>query len=140
MTSANTRTGIHVIAPGHAEIRSDILYPRLRPDHVIAEPKAFALNPTDNHHINSLAGTGPIIGCDWSGIVRKVGDNVTRFKPGDAVFGVCHGGMSYVKSSLMPERSQFFADALTNRKRGRARRWCIRRHHRCEGTRYNAQA
>jgi NADPH:quinone reductase-like Zn-dependent oxidoreductase len=138
MTSTQTRTVIQAIAPGHAEIRSGIPYPRLRPDYVIAEPKAFALNPTDNHHINSLAGTGPIIGCDWSGIVREVGDNVTRFKPGDAVFGVCHGGLSYLKPSFITGESKFFTDVLNDRKRGRARRRCICRHYHCEGTRYHA--
>ncbi|KAJ5593845.1 uncharacterized protein N7459_000053 [Penicillium hispanicum] len=92
MTAFRTRTAIQTVRPGVAAVQTDVSAPRVRPDYVIAETKAFALNPTDYHHVDRLAAPGLIIGCDWSGIVREVGGNVTRFKPGDAVYGVCHGG------------------------------------------------
>lgn len=92
MAAPTTRRAIQLIAPGNIQIQSDVPAPRLRPDYVIAEAKAWALNPTDIGHIDRLGGPGTIIGCDWSGVVTAVGENVTRFKPGDAVSGVCHGG------------------------------------------------
>lgn len=109
MMNPATRIGLRVIAPGHVEIRWDRPYPLRRPDYVIAETKAFALNPTDNHHIDSLAGTEPIIGCDWSGIVREVGENLTQFKPGDAVFGACHGVRT---SALFQEKASLLTNVL----------------------------
>ena len=91
MITTTSRNAIQIVRPGTAEVRT-VPSPRSRPDYVIAETRAFALNPTDIHHIDHLGGSETILGCDWSGIVRDVGANVTRFKPGDAVYGVCHGG------------------------------------------------
>lgn len=87
MVVPKTRSSIQVVDDGDTKVRSDIAIPRLRPDYMISETKAFALNPTDRGH------RGPVIGCDWSGIVLEIGENVTRFKPGDTVYGTCHGGM-----------------------------------------------
>ncbi|KAE8150444.1 GroES-like protein [Aspergillus avenaceus] len=89
---SNRRTAIKIISPGTAEVRHDVPLPRLRDDYIIAETRAFALNPTDVNHIDRVGAPGTIVGCDWSGIVKKVGKNVTRFKPGDEVYGACHGG------------------------------------------------
>lgn len=96
-----TRTAIQLISPGNAQIRSDVPAPRLRPDYIIAEAKAWALNPTDIAHIDLLGGPGTIIGCDWAGVVTTVGENVTRFKPGDTVSGGCHGGIFSLSSFLL---------------------------------------
>ncbi|KAH8693570.1 chaperonin 10-like protein [Talaromyces proteolyticus] len=90
--AAPTRTAVVQITPGVAHVKKDIPLPDLYDDFIIAETRAIALNQTDNHQINSLAKPGCIIGCDWSGVVTKTGKNVTRFKPGDEVFGICHGG------------------------------------------------
>lgn len=83
---------VKVIAPGEAGVVSDATVPRVRDDYLIAKTKAVALNPTDYHHAKHFSVPGTVLGCDWAGIVQEVGKNVTRFKPGDEVSGVCHGG------------------------------------------------
>jgi NADPH:quinone reductase-like Zn-dependent oxidoreductase len=44
----------------------------------------------------------PVLGMDVAGRVEAVGDNVTRFRPGDAVFGWTDGG-SYAEYASAPE-------------------------------------
>ncbi|KAK5046507.1 hypothetical protein LTR84_008310 [Exophiala bonariae] len=83
---------IKVVAPGEAGVVSNAIVPRVRDDYLIARTKAVALNPTDYHHAKYYSVPGAILGCDWAGVVQEVGKNVTRFKPGDEVSGVCHGG------------------------------------------------
>jgi NADPH:quinone reductase-like Zn-dependent oxidoreductase len=92
MSTTQKRTAICIVSSGIAEIQSNVTFPRSRSDYVIAKTKAFALNAADNHQIDVLGGSGSIVGCDWSGVVLEVGDNVTEFKPGDYVYGICHGG------------------------------------------------
>lgn len=88
--------------------------PRPRPDYVIAEAKAWALNPTDIAHVDRLGGPGTIVGCDWSGVVTAVGENVTRFKLGDAVGGVCHGGAFITTFSRDINPTKFFYTSIGN--------------------------
>lgn len=56
---------------------------------------SVALNPTDFKLPPLTIPGGKIVGCDYGGVVTKVGDAVTKFKPGDRVFGVVHGSNSY---------------------------------------------
>lgn len=97
MSTAQNRTAIRIVRSGIAEIESNVNLPRTRPDYIIAETKAFALNAADNHQIDLLGGLDSVIGCDWSGVVLDVGENVTEFKYGDYVYGLCHGG-TYMSS------------------------------------------
>lgn len=83
---------IKVTAPGKAELVSDAPTPRLRSGYMLARPKAWAINPTDHHHIAGLSGPGATIGVNYSGVVLEVGPDVTQFQPGDEVLGGCHGG------------------------------------------------
>jgi NADPH:quinone reductase-like Zn-dependent oxidoreductase len=54
-----------------------------------------------------LAGYGvrapktPVLGMDMAGVVKAVGEGVTRFKPGDEVFGIGKG--SYAEYACAPE-------------------------------------
>ncbi len=65
---------------------------------------AAAINPADWHFIRGEpylmrlatgfgAPTDPRIGSDYAGVVEAVGRGVTRFKPGDAVFGGANGAL-----------------------------------------------
>lgn len=77
-----------------ASLVTDAPIPTLKdkPDYILADAKAWAVNPTDIHHIKLFADPGCTIGCDWAGVVREVGANVKGFKVGDEVFGASHGG------------------------------------------------
>lgn len=108
--SSRSRTAIQIVSPGQAELRSNVPYPRLRDEYIVAETRAVALNPTDNNHIDGLGAPGTIVGCDWAGIVLEVGRSVTQFKPGDEVYGVCHGGRSFSRAS----RPQGFLNTTEN--------------------------
>ncbi len=76
---------------------ADIPRPPLKADELLVQVHAAGLNPIDN-----MIPTGmfkPVLhfqlpatlGSDLAGIVTEVGSNVTRFKPGDAVFASIFG-------------------------------------------------
>jgi NADPH:quinone reductase-like Zn-dependent oxidoreductase len=67
-------------------------------DRVLVKVHAASVNPLDWHYMQGkpyimrpMAGVGKpdsiLMGADFAGIVEAVGKNVTRFKPGDEVFG-----------------------------------------------------
>lgn len=71
---------------------TDVAVPQLKPDEILVEVHAVGLNPIDN-----MITTGmfkPVlkfdlpatIGSDLAGVVMAIGSQVTRFKPGDAVY------------------------------------------------------
>lgn len=93
----------------------DLAKPTPKDDEVLVKVHAASVNPLDWHYVEGTpylvrtdTGLGkpenPRIGVDFAGIVEAVGQNVTRFKPGDEVFG---------------GRAGAFADYLTVRE-GRA--------------------
>ncbi|KAI1173368.1 GroES-like protein [Nemania sp. FL0916] len=55
---------------------------------------AAALNPRDAKIVDFSKATGSLGGCDFAGIVAKVGEGVTRFKEGDRVLAVTFGSDS----------------------------------------------
>lgn len=76
--------------------------PSLAPDRVLVRVQAAALNPLDKHYLRGTpyllrlsAGIGrpqdARMGVDFAGTVESVGSAVTRFKPGDVVFGGADG-------------------------------------------------
>jgi len=89
--------------PSGLQIR-DLEKPSPAADEVLLKVRAASLNPLDSHllrhplmrRILSARGkrkiTGP--GRDVAGEVEAVGSKVTRFKPGDAVFGACGGAFA----------------------------------------------
>lgn len=67
---------------------------------VLIQVRAASVNPYDWHFLRGTPTlirlfTGlwrpksPRLGADVAGVAAAVGPGVTRFKPGDAVFGVC---------------------------------------------------
>lgn len=75
-----------------------IARPALPDDGVLVRVHAAAVNPLDWHYLRGTpylvrmdAGLGapkdPSLGVDFAGIVEAVGKDVTRFRPGQAVFG-----------------------------------------------------
>ncbi|MBV8255815.1 MAG: NADP-dependent oxidoreductase [Chitinophaga sp.] len=82
--------------------------PEIAPDEVLVKTHALAINPVDYKTLEDYTivrdgerlrasaapafdGVSPIIlGWDLAGVVTAVGNNVTKFKVGDAVFGMVH--------------------------------------------------
>jgi NADPH:quinone reductase-like Zn-dependent oxidoreductase len=76
----------------------DVAKPSAADNEVLVQVHAASVNPLDFHYLRGTpyivrldAGSGapenPRLGVDFAGTVEAVGKNVTRFKPGDEVFG-----------------------------------------------------
>jgi NADPH2:quinone reductase len=67
--------------------------PRARPDHVVIRVEASGVNPVDasNRGDPTWAGIEApyVVGYEFAGWIEEVGDAVTRFSLGDAVWGLC---------------------------------------------------
>jgi NADPH:quinone reductase-like Zn-dependent oxidoreductase len=83
----------------------DIAKPAPADDEVLVRVHAASVNPLDWHYLEGTpymlrldAGIGkpadPRLGVDFSGTVETVGKSVTRFKPGDEVFGGKFGALA----------------------------------------------
>jgi NADPH:quinone reductase-like Zn-dependent oxidoreductase len=83
----------------------DIAKPVPADDEVLVKVHAASVNPLDWHYLEGTpymvrldAGIGkpadPRLGVDFSGTVEAVGKSVTRFKPGDEVFGGKFGALA----------------------------------------------
>lgn len=93
---------------GSAEVLElrDIDTPDPGPDDVLVQVCAAGVNPADWHcmtgmpYLMRLMGYGlrapksPVRGLDVAGRVEAVGANVTRFRPGDEVYGACDGSFA----------------------------------------------
>ena len=84
-------------AGSHEQLQlAQIEKPTLKPDEVLIRSKALSINPVDmktrlgkSFYNEFKSKYDPIIlGWDVSGIVESVGENVKKFKAGDAVFGM----------------------------------------------------
>jgi NADPH:quinone reductase-like Zn-dependent oxidoreductase len=84
-------------------------------DEVLVRVHAASIHPDVWHvvcgrpYILRLMGAGfprpknPIPGTDMAGVVEVVGGNVTRFQPGDAVFGETIGSMQWINGAAFAE-------------------------------------
>ncbi len=85
----------------------EVAKPTPNDDQVLIKVAAASVNALDWHMLTAdiflvrLGGAGffkpsrPILGADVAGTVEAVGKNITRFKPGDEVFGgIGHGGFA----------------------------------------------
>ncbi|KAL0095221.1 NADPH:quinone reductase [Phycomyces blakesleeanus] len=73
---------------------------------LLVKIKCFCLNRMDiNQREGNYPpppGASPILGVELSGIVESVGKNVTKFKKGDAIFGLIPGG-AYAEYAVIEE-------------------------------------
>lgn len=93
----------------------DLPKPQLRPGMLLIRVSAAGMNPFDWKMIDGiLDGSMPhqfpmIVGVDGAGTVEAVGEGVTRFKPGDKIFGqFIHspiGEGSYGEYAIVPEKA-----------------------------------
>ncbi|KAK6462416.1 zinc-binding oxidoreductase [Scheffersomyces coipomensis] len=61
---------------------------------ILVKSVAYAVNPTDwKHIVYGLGAKGSVVGCDVSGVVEEVGEEVVGFKKGDIVSGFVHGNV-----------------------------------------------
>lgn len=81
--------------PAENLVVHEILKPVISADEVLIQTKAISVNPVDiktrsgKAQAKALSQFDPIIlGWDASGIITEIGENVTKFKVGDAVFGM----------------------------------------------------
>lgn len=84
------------------EIQTD--NPRARAGHVIVDVRATSVNPVDTKIRRGSEGTAGLtfpatLHIDVSGVVSSVGTGVTRFNPGDEVYG-CFGGIVGIPGAL----------------------------------------
>ena len=90
---------------------SEVPRPTLKDDELLVQVHAAGLNPIDNRIPSGMFK--PVLhfqlpatlGSDLAGVVTEVGRNVTRFKPGDAVFASLFdlGTGSLAEFAVVPE-------------------------------------
>ena len=102
----------------------DIDKPIPEDDEVLIEVKAASLNIADWHMMTGtpymvrLMGTGlrrpksPKVGSDVAGVVEAVGKDVSRFQPGDEVFGEING--SFAEYAVAKEKNLVIKPANTS--------------------------
>lgn len=90
MTSQNF--GLIRQGAGRAVLKS-IPIPKVPDDYILVKTRAVALNPTDWTTLDAPGDDGTLVGCDYAGVVEKVGKGVKKsLKKGDRVAGIGHGG------------------------------------------------
>jgi NADPH:quinone reductase-like Zn-dependent oxidoreductase len=82
-------------------IIKDVPVPPVEDNEILVKVSAVAFNPTDYKHVDVVSPKGSIIGCDYAGVVVKIGQNAPGdWKIGDRAAGFVHGG-------LFPDRGSF---------------------------------
>jgi aspyridone synthetase trans-acting enoyl reductase len=73
----------------------DVDIPVPHPGSILVRIHAIALGTRNTKIIDYLNGPGSLGGCEFAGIVEKLGEGVTRFKEGDRVFTIAFGLQSF---------------------------------------------
>jgi len=97
----------------------DIPTPEVIPGHVLIEVKATSVNPIDTKvrsgFVSAVAPEFPaVLHGDVAGIVRAVGEGVSKFKVGDEVYG-CAGGFKGTAGGALAEYMLADADLLAHK-------------------------
>lgn len=111
-------------SPDQALRVGDIPAPEAGPGQVLVRVRAASLHPDVWHVVTGrpfvlrLMGSGlgrpknPVPGTDLAGQVEAVGPGVTRFRPGDRVFGEAHARMQWVNGGTFAELAAVPEDCL----------------------------
>ena len=102
-----------VYGPSNTLQLAEIEKPMPADDEVMVRVRAASVNPLDGHLLKTAPWMRNLMftmlktrvkrpGADVAGEVEAVGRNVTRFKPGDAVFGASGGG-AFAEYACPPE-------------------------------------
>ncbi|KAG8427469.1 putative secondary metabolism biosynthetic enzyme [Metarhizium acridum] len=93
MSLPATQKAVVIQGPGVAKVVTDRPIPKLRDGFILVKTVAVGLNPTDWKHVDYVVKeAGPVVGCDYAGVVEAVGAGVTKpFKKGDRICGMAHG-------------------------------------------------
>lgn len=76
---------------GGYRLVDDVNIPVPQRGSMLVRVHAIALNPRDAKIVDFSNAPGSLGGCDFAGVVVKVGEDVTRFKQGDRVLAVTFG-------------------------------------------------
>jgi NADPH:quinone reductase-like Zn-dependent oxidoreductase len=100
----NTMKAIQYYCYGSPEVLrlENVAIPEVADNEVLVKVQTASVNPLDWHYMRGKpyimrlmsgigAPTDPTFGVDFSGTVEAVGSKVTRFRPGDEVFGAASG-------------------------------------------------
>jgi len=87
----------------------EIATPEINEDQILVRIKAAGVNPVDTYIRSGVYAQKPELpytpGKDGAGIVEKVGENVTKFKPGDRVLTADAGSGTYAEYAVFSEKN-----------------------------------
>ncbi|KAK1957318.1 GroES-like protein [Colletotrichum sublineola] len=86
-----TRTAVVQGSDKCLMIDHNVAMPHPRPNELLVQVKAVAINPCDYKMYECFPCPGVVDGCDFAGVVVGLGSDVTDFKVGDKVCGAVYG-------------------------------------------------
>lgn len=94
--NTDTQRAIKIVAPGRIAAVDGVSIPAIGSDEVLVEVKAIAINPFDGKSAELSPTHMATVGCDYSGIVIAVGNDMGKaVKVGDGVCGFVFGNNPY---------------------------------------------
>jgi NADPH:quinone reductase-like Zn-dependent oxidoreductase len=84
----------------------DVPPPVIEPDAIVVRITVAGINPIDWKVRDGIAGDRPfplVLGQDFAGVVERAGDNVSRVKAGDRVFGIARDHGAYADQTIVRE-------------------------------------
>jgi hypothetical protein len=105
------------IGAGHNPEIKDVPIPKVRPNRVLVQVKAVAINPADAKAIYWRELPGTRSGCDYVGIVKEVGAEVGKvYNVGDRIAGMVQGAyvsLFYFIPFFLPTRVSLYRILLS---------------------------
>jgi NADPH:quinone reductase-like Zn-dependent oxidoreductase len=112
---------------------TDTDVPAVREDSLLVRVRASSANPVDLYALTPVAHLQrsrkpAIVGTDFAGTVESVGRRVTRYRPGDEIFGGVRG--AFAEYAAVGEDGAVARNPLAFRSKTRAR-WLSQERRRC---------